>query len=107
MVLLRDTPDFARVIPSKIFESMACGKPVLWSGPQGTGSELIERQGAGIWCGCGNADQLAATMLGLSTDQDEMTRLGAAGVAAAPEYSREQQAESTLAVLMAAAEMSS
>jgi colanic acid biosynthesis glycosyl transferase WcaI len=107
MVLLRDTPDFARVIPSKIFESMACGKPVLWSGPQGTGSELIERHGAGVWCGCGNADQLAASMLNLSSDLDETARLGAAGVAAAPQYSRQQQAESTLAVLTAAAEMES
>lgn len=105
MVLLRDTPDFARVIPSKIFESMACGKPVLWLGPEGIGSRLIERQGAGVWCGCGHPDQLTATIRRLAADQDETARLGAAGLAAAPEYSRQQHAESTLAVLTAAAEM--
>ena len=106
LVLLREDREFAKVIPSKIFESMACGKPVLWSGPRGTGSELIESLGVGIWCGAGSEERLATAMSGLAGDGKETTRLGAAGIASAPGYSRRRQADATLAVLAAAAETS-
>jgi colanic acid biosynthesis glycosyl transferase WcaI len=104
LVLLRDDPEFARVIPSKIFESMACGKPVLWSGPKGTGSELIETLGSGVWCGAGSDERLSAAMLHMAEDSDEAARLGAAGIASAPRYSRQRQSDATLAILAAAAE---
>ena len=41
--LLTDTPDAARVLPGKIFEYMACDKPILAIAPRGELWEILER----------------------------------------------------------------
>ncbi len=49
LVHLKDEPLFQTVIPSKIFEAMAMGIPILLVAPQGEASNLITQEGVGIW----------------------------------------------------------
>ena len=54
LVHLRDSPAFADVLPSKIFEAMAMGLPVFLVSPEGEASELIQSHGAGVWIPAGD-----------------------------------------------------
>jgi len=51
LVHLRDSPVFAEVIPSKIFEAMAMGKPILLAAPKGEAKEIVEGDDAGLSVG--------------------------------------------------------
>lgn len=98
LVQLRDSPLFAGVIPSKIFESMAMGLPILYAVPAGEGSAIVERHGAGICVPPADPAALAAAIGRLMQDTDLRRSLAQAALAAAPGYSREIQAEACLEV---------
>jgi glycosyltransferase involved in cell wall biosynthesis len=103
LVHLRDTPLFATVIPSKIFEAMGMGLPILLAAPEGEASGLIARTGAGIWVQPGQPRQLLECIQLLKHNSGLHRRLAACSRAAAPHYSRERQARDMLAALTAAA----
>ncbi len=103
LVHLRDSPVFAEVIPSKIFEAMGMGKPILLAAPAGEAKEIVEADGAGIWVPPGDAGALAAAARKLADDPEMRARLAEAALRAAPGHSRRAQAEAMLAVLQAAA----
>ena len=92
LVHLKDTPVFATVIPSKIFEAMASGKPVLLASPAGEASELVAHEGVGVHVRSGDAAALAAAVRGMACDEGGRRRMTLAALAAAPRYSRERQA---------------
>ena len=48
LVHLKASPVFAGVIPSKIFEAMGMGLPVLLAAPEGEASRIVEGDGAGL-----------------------------------------------------------
>jgi glycosyltransferase involved in cell wall biosynthesis len=48
LVPLADDPIYAKFIPSKLFDSMAAGKPVLLS-VDGEARAILERAAAGLW----------------------------------------------------------
>ena len=98
LVQLRDSPLFAGVIPSKIFESMAMGLPILYAVPAGEGSAIVERHGAGICVPPADPAALAEAIGRLMQDADLRRSLAQAALAAAPDYSREKQAEACLDV---------
>lgn len=99
LVHLKDDPVFATVIPSKIFEAMAVRRPILYVGRAGDGSEIVERHGVGIRVPPGDPAALADAALALAGNPGGLARMAAAAAAAAPEYSRQRQAEASLAVL--------
>jgi len=99
LVHLKDSPLFAKVVPSKIFESMAMGLPIVYVGPAGEGSQIVEEAGAGVAVPPADPAALAAAVRGLLTDGERRRRLGAASLAAAPNWSRERHAEGTLGAL--------
>jgi colanic acid biosynthesis glycosyl transferase WcaI len=103
LVHLKDTPLFATVIPSKIFEAMGMGLPILLAAPAGEASDLLAMTGAGIWALPGQPRQLLEAIQLLKRNPDLHRRLAAASRAAAPHYSRERQAQEMLAALTAAA----
>jgi colanic acid biosynthesis glycosyl transferase WcaI len=98
LVHLKDDPVFETVIPSKIFEAMGMGLPVLLVSPPGEAREVVEEEGAGIWAPAGRPEALADAVRLLRTDEGLRRRLAAASLAAAPRHSRKQQADEMIAV---------
>jgi glycosyltransferase involved in cell wall biosynthesis len=78
MVLLRRTPVFKTVIPSKIFEALAMERPIIL-GVEGESAEIIRQADCGICIEPENAEQLATAVLALYQDVDYRTILGKNG----------------------------
>ena len=96
LIHLKNTPLFATVIPSKIFEAMAMGLPLLLVAPRGEASGIVEKENAGIWVAPDNPHELANAALLLAGNAELRMRLAAASRAAAARYSRERQAAEML-----------
>lgn len=99
LVHLKDEPVFATVIPSKIFESMAMGLPVLLAAPEGEASRLIDRHDCGEWVPPGDYQALADRLRAWEADPLRRNALREAALRAAPLYSRERQAREFLRVM--------
>ena len=78
LVLLRDQPLFEKVIPSKIFESMAMRCPIIL-GVRGESAGIVREAGAGIPITPQSAVELAAAIRGLRDDPKLRRRMGEAG----------------------------
>lgn len=99
LVHLKDSPAFGEVIPSKIFEAMGMGLPVLLVSPDGEARRIVERDGAGVWVPAACPEALAAAVRRLEGDAELRGRLARASLAAAPRHTRETQARLFLAAL--------
>lgn len=99
IVPLRDTPVFATVIPSKIFESMGMGVPILMSLPEGEGTSIIRSSNSGICVPPEEPQAMAAAIEALADDPARMAELRRTAHAAAPGFSRDTQAERMVAIL--------
>lgn len=102
LVHLKDDPAFAEVIPSKIFEAMGMGLPLLLAAPKGEATEIVEGEKAGIVVAPGDPAALAAAVARLADDAAERASLAAAALAAVPRYSRKRQADEMIEVFEAA-----
>ncbi len=78
LVLLKDKPIFRTVIPSKLFEAMGCGVPVLL-GVDGMARTIIEESGGGMYVEPDNPRDLAEAVLKLKTDHSLQHQLGEKG----------------------------
>lgn len=103
LVHLKNTPLFKTVIPSKMFEAMAMGLPILLACPKGEASDIIERHQCGIAVEPGDPQALARSILWLLNDPSERNALAARSLKAAPNHSRERQASDMLSSLVRAA----
>lgn len=68
LVLLKDTPLFEHVIPSKIFEAWGTGRPVVL-GVRGESAEMVNAAGGGVTIPPEDADRLAASLTTLAGDR--------------------------------------
>ena len=59
LVHLKDDPLFRSVIPSKIFEAMGMGLPVLLAQPDGEAAQIVRAAGAGVCIAPGDPQSLA------------------------------------------------
>lgn len=98
IIHLRQTELFTTVIPSKLFECMGMGIPVL-HGVAGESAGIVEREGVGIVFEPENTAALVRELLRLQADPALRTRLHAAGLQAAGHYDRTALAMRMLAVL--------
>lgn len=98
VIHLRRTPLFETVIPSKLFEAMGMGIPVLM-GVAGEAAGIVESEGVGLCFTPEDASALVETLLRLKKDATLRRRLSANGVAAAPKYRRSALAEKMLGLL--------
>lgn len=98
IIHLRRTDLFKTVIPSKMFECMAMGIPVL-HGVEGESAQILHESGAGLTFQPENARALADMILRLKCDPDLARRLGEAGIAGARAYDRTRLAGRMLAIL--------
>jgi glycosyltransferase involved in cell wall biosynthesis len=98
-VLLRRNDVFRTVVPSKILEIMAVGRPILL-GVEGEARALVERAGAGLAIEPENAAQLAAAIRDLAGDPERCRQFAENGRKfAAREFPREKLAERYLQLL--------
>ena len=104
LVHLKDSPVFAGVIPSKIFEAQAMGLPLLLCAPEGEASRIVLDDGAGLHVPAENPEALANAVKALSKDKETVRAFAAAARRAAPSHSRETQAREMLDVLQKTAD---
>jgi len=103
LIHLKNDPLFASVIPSKIFESMGMGLPMIVAVPPGEATGTVEETGSGIAVAPGDPAALAGAIRALRDDGGRRASLARASRDAAPRYSRDRLAEAMLAVLRDAA----
>ncbi|MDC0505893.1 glycosyltransferase family 4 protein [Amylibacter sp.] len=90
MVSLRDVELFKTVIPSKIFESMAMGIPILCSIPKGQATKIIKENDVGWNVPPESPAQLANKILKLSRSDDERQIVSKNCLLAAKKYDRDE-----------------
>jgi len=78
LVHLRRAELFTKNIPSKIFEIMACGKPILL-GTKGESRRLVSRAGCGVCFEPEDAQELATGIQRLYRETHQRKQLGEAG----------------------------
>jgi hypothetical protein len=89
VVLLRDTPLFRHVIPSKMFEAMGMERAIIL-GVKGESEEILLASGAGVTIPPEDAAALAAAVARLADDRPGCAALGKKGrVFAAENFNRE------------------
>jgi glycosyltransferase involved in cell wall biosynthesis len=79
LVLLRRSPLFLSVIPSKMFEAMAMSRPIIL-GVDGQARRILDAGGCGVAIEPENAVALAAAVRELASDARSRELLGAAGL---------------------------
>ncbi|MCU7959957.1 MAG: glycosyltransferase family 4 protein [gamma proteobacterium symbiont of Bathyaustriella thionipta] len=99
LIQLKDDPLFRSVIPSKIFESMGMGLPIILSLPAGEASAIIEDCACGLIVSPEQPEQLAAAVMDLYRNPHKRQTFSQAAGSAAKQYSRVRQAEKMLLAL--------
>ena len=92
LVHLKDSPLFKTVIPSKIFESMAMGLPIIMAVPIGEATDIIEKYKAGINVSPGCPKELSNKFLELATDKELVRTLSYQSLNAAQNFDRKKLA---------------
>lgn len=99
LVALRKAELFATVLPSKMLEFMACGRPVVL-GVDGQAREILDEAQAGIYVPPGDRAALTQALLVLHRDSSLRARLGENGRAfIVKHFAREEKALEYLHVL--------
>jgi glycosyltransferase involved in cell wall biosynthesis len=102
LIHLKNSPIFETVIPTKIFEALAVGVPIIYGVPKGEGSAIVEDTNAGLVIEPENPEALAEAVQHLRNDPTLCAQMRTNAKAAAPRFSRKTQAEKTLTVLESA-----
>jgi hypothetical protein len=98
IIHLKRTDLFITVIPSKLFECMAMGIPVL-HGVEGESADIVEAERVGLVFRPEDSRELADKILRLAKDAEQRKAFAAQGTQAARRYDRSYLAASMLAVL--------
>jgi glycosyltransferase involved in cell wall biosynthesis len=78
VVLLRDKPLFEGALPTKMFEAMSAGRPLVLSAA-GEAATLVEEASCGVVVPPERPTELAAALTDLAGDRERAGRLGEAG----------------------------
>jgi glycosyltransferase involved in cell wall biosynthesis len=93
---------FTTVIPSKLFESMGMGLPVL-HGVEGESADIVREEGAGIPFEPENVDELCAALTRLRSNPEELAEFRANCLRGAQNYDRRNLALRMMAMVESAA----
>jgi glycosyltransferase involved in cell wall biosynthesis len=99
IIHLRRTELFKTVVPSKLFECMAMGLPVL-HGVEGESADIVRHYDVGLTFAPEDAGSLARSVLELAADPDRRRQLGRNGIVAAASFDRAALAKRMLDVLL-------
>jgi glycosyltransferase involved in cell wall biosynthesis len=103
LIHLKKCDLFTTVIPSKIFEAMAMGRPLIM-GVDGEAREIVQASGSGLDLSPGDAVGLAQIVCRLADEPELLAELGQAGRKfVAANYTREELALRYLKMLTAVA----
>jgi glycosyltransferase involved in cell wall biosynthesis len=102
IIHLRKTILFTTVIPSKLFECMGMGIPVL-HGVMGESAQIVEKEGVGLLFEPENKDALCQNLLKMKNDPALYQTFKANCLARAPRYDRRKLARKMLGILEEAA----
>jgi glycosyltransferase involved in cell wall biosynthesis len=102
LVPLGAHPAFADFIPSKLYDAMAVGRPVLLAA-RGEAAKIVQEVGCGVVVQPENGEQLATAARRLANDREHAALLGLAGRHAAGVHARSRQLDVLEAVLQNAA----
>ncbi len=100
VIHLKKTELFKTVIPSKLFECMGMGIPVL-HGVEGESAEIVTDEGVGLVFEPQNVDALCNALKSISGDQELYARLSDRGIEASLKYARANLAHKMLGKLEA------
>ena len=100
IISLKNTELFKSVIPSKMFESMSMGIPILHA-VSGESAKIIDNTGAGIPVEPENSSAIADEIIRLSQDNAALAVLGRKGQIASESFDRTRLANEMLKVLAA------
>lgn len=103
IIHLRKTDLFTTVIPSKLFECLGMGIPVL-HGVAGESAEIVEREGVGLVIEPENPSALVDALARMADEDGLLAGFQARCLAAAPTYDRRVLAQEMLKVLEGAAD---
>jgi hypothetical protein len=92
LISLRDTPLFEQVIPSKIFESMGMGLPMIIACPEGEATGIIRQTESGLVVRPEDPEALARSVRELYLDRERLGKLAEASADSAEAYDRARQA---------------
>ncbi len=98
IIHLRKTELFTSVIPSKLFECMATGIPIL-HGVAGESAEIVRNENIGLVFEPENADRLCGRLIELRSNKPLYDSLRANCIRAAKNYDRSDLASRMLAIL--------
>ncbi len=98
IIHLRKTELFTSVIPSKLFECMATGIPIL-HGVAGESAEIVRKENIGLVFEPENADELCRSLIELRSNKPLYDSLRANCIKAAKNYDRSDLASRMLAIL--------
>jgi len=98
IIHLKKTELFTSVIPSKLFECMATGIPIL-HGVAGESAEIVRKENIGLVFEPENADQLCRRLIELRSNEALYDSLRANCIEAAKNYDRSDLASRMLAIL--------
>ncbi|MBF0520847.1 MAG: glycosyltransferase family 4 protein, partial [Nitrospirae bacterium] len=99
LIHLKNSPVFKTVIPSKMFEAMGMGLPLLVVSPNGEASSIVEREDCGLWCPAGKPQILCDKILFLKENSAKLKDFSAKSLDASKRYSRETQAKKMIEVI--------
>ena len=100
IISLKKTDLFKTVIPSKMFESMCMGIPILHA-VSGESAEIIEKTGVGITVEPESSSAIAEEIIRLSQDRKTLAALGRNGRIASKSFDRTRLAHDMLDVFAA------
>lgn len=96
LISLKDTELFRTVIPSKIFESMGMGLPMIITSPEGEATNLIRKSKSGVIVAPESPEKLACVIYELYQSKDRLTELSVNSRKAARYYDRKLLAKSMI-----------
>jgi glycosyltransferase involved in cell wall biosynthesis len=99
LIHLKNEPLFAQVIPTKLFESMGMGIPVIMALPEGEATSLVNNYGCGVVIPTENGEKLAHKILELKSAPERLKLYRQLALKSSLKFSRDSKAREMLVVL--------
>jgi glycosyltransferase involved in cell wall biosynthesis len=99
LIHLKNSSVFSKVIPSKLFESMAMGVPILMAIPEGEATNLVRKYKCGVIMPPEDGNLLAEKILELKSNKKKLKALRQSSLKASLNFSRDSKSIEMLKIL--------